>query len=202
MISAAQISRCGKMVRKMMAVSAITLVLMLVFWGVFLASEIRVFFTLGVVSLTVSFHFSIRLVIGGLIDYNLKNRVDYTKGWFREKGFEKGLYKTLRVKKWKNRMPTANEDYFSVKKHSLEEIVMAGCQAEIVHELCAAAGFLSVLFAIPFGDWWVFFITAAVGAVYDMVFVIIQRCNRPRLMKALEREKRVQMTNSKENQND
>ena len=190
------------MVRKMMAVSAITLVLMFVFWGIFLANEVRIFFTLGIVSLTICFHFSVRLVIGGVIDYFFKNRVDYTKKRYQPKGFEKGLYKTLRVKKWKNRMPTANEDYFSVKKHSLEEIVMAGCQAEIVHELCAAAGFLSVLFAIPFGDWWVFFITAAVGAVYDMVFVIIQRYNRPRLMKALEREKRVQMTNSKENQND
>lgn len=186
------------MLRKMMAVSIVTLILMFLFWGVFLASEVRIFYTLGIVALTVCFHFSIRLVIGGLIDYKLKNNVDYTLDWFEQKSFEKPLYKTLRVKNWKDNLPTANEDYFSLKNHSLEEIIMAGCQAEIVHELCAVSGFLTLFFAIPFGDLWVFLITAVVGAAYDLLFVIIQRFNRPRLMKAFKMEMRLKMTNNKE----
>ncbi|MCH5204207.1 MAG: hypothetical protein J1F03_05620 [Oscillospiraceae bacterium] len=190
------------MFKKMMAVSIVSLVMMFVSWGIFLASEVRIFFTLGIIAVTVCFHFSIRLVIGGIIDYTMKNQVDYTKPWFEHRSFENGLYKTLRVKKWKDRMPTANEEYFSLKEHSLEEIIMAGCQAEIVHELCAVAGFLTLFFAIPFGDMWLFLLTAAAGAVYDMIFVIIQRYNRPRLMKAFKREMCAKTTKNKENDND
>lgn len=175
------------MVKKMIAVSAVTLALMFVFWGIFLTNRKPLFFTLGIISLTISFHFSIRLVIAGLIDYKLKNRVDYTKKWFEPREFEQKLYKALRVKKWKDIMPTADENNFSLKKHTFEEILMAGCQAEIVHEACAVSGFLTMFFAIPFGYWWVFLITSIGGALFDMVFVVIQRFNRPRLMKIVER---------------
>lgn len=175
------------MVKKMIAVSAVTLALMFVFWGIFLTNRKPLFFTLGIIALTICFHFTIRLVIAGLIDYKLKNRVDYTKKWFEPREFEQKLYKALRVKKWKDIMPTADENNFSLKKHTFEEILMAGCQAEIVHEACAVSGFLTMFFAIPFGYWWVFLITSIGGALFDMVFVVIQRFNRPRLMKIVER---------------
>ena len=175
------------MVRKMMVVSAITLVLMMVFWGIFISSEKRVFYILGIISLTVCYQFCERLVIGGLIDYNMKNRFDHNKEWFSEKSFEKNLYKKLRVKKWKDNFPTADEELFSLKTHTAEEIIMAGCQSEIVHWLCAAAGFLTLFLIIPFGEWYIFLIISVFAAVYDLAFVITHRYNRPRLLKTLKR---------------
>lgn len=189
------------MVKRMMTVSGISLVLMAVFWGIFILGGKRLFYTLGIISLTVCYHFSVRLVIGGLIDYNMKNQVDYTKKWFSEKEFEKNFYRKLHVKKWKDNLPTADEELFSLKTHTIEEIIMAGCQAEIVHWFCAAAGFLTMFLAIPFGDWYIFLITSVLAAAYDMLFVIIQRYNRPRLMKTLGMEKRLTEI-KKENKND
>ena len=175
------------MIKKMMAASGVTLALMMIFWGIFISNEKRIFYILGIVSLTLCYQFCARLVIGGLIDYNMKNRFDHNKKWFSEKGFEKNFYKKLRVKKWKDNFPTADEELFSLKSHTVKEIIIAGCQSEMVHWLCAAAGFLTLFLIIPFGEWYIFLIISVFAAVYDMAFVIIHRYNRPRLLKTLKR---------------
>ena len=176
------------MIKKMFAVSGVSLVLFFAFWGIFLGTKKPVYFTLGIVAMTVCYHFTVRLVIGGLFEFFLKNDVDYTRKWFEPREFEKNMYKKLKVKKWKKILPTADEDLFSLEKKTPEEVVMAGCQAEIVHECCAAAGLLSMFLAIPFGYFWVFFGTSVAAALCDLAFVAIQRFNRPRLLKYIERK--------------
>lgn len=176
------------MIKKMFAVSGVSLVLFFAFWGIFLGTKKPVYFTLGIVAMTVCYHFTVRLVIGGLFEFFLKNDVDYTRKWFEPREFEENLYKKLKVKKWKKILPTADEDLFSLEKRTPEQVVMAGCQAEIVHECCAAAGLLSMFLAIPFGYFWVFFGTSVAAALCDLAFVAIQRYNRPRLLKYIERK--------------
>ena len=176
------------MVKKMFAVSGVSLAMFFAFWGVFLGTKSSIFFTLGIVAMTICYHFTIRLVIGGLFDYFLKNDVNYKREWFSERGFEKKLYKTLRVKKWKDYLPAADEDLFSLEKRTPVQVIKAGCQAEIVHECCAAAGLFSMFLAIPFGYFWVFFATSVAAALSDFLFVAIQRYNRPRLLKLIERK--------------
>lgn len=176
------------MIKKMFAVSGVSLVLFFAFWGIFLGTKKPVYFTLGIVAMTVCYHFTVRLVIGGLFEFFLKNDVDYTRKWFEPREFEENLYKKLKVKKWKKILPTADEDLFSLEKRTPEQVVMAGCQAEIVHECCAAAGLLSMFLAIPFGYFWVFFGTSVAAALCDLAFVAIQRFNRPRLLKYIERK--------------
>lgn len=176
------------MTKKMFEVSGVSLVMFFAFWGIFLGTKKPVFFTLGIVAMTVCYHFTVRLVIGGLFDYFLKNDVNYRRKWFAPRDFEEKLYKKLRVKKWKNYMPTADEDLFSLEKRSPVQVVKAGCQAEIVHECCAAAGLLSMFLAFPFGYFWVFFGTSVAAALGDLAFVAIQRYNRPRLLKYIERK--------------
>lgn len=176
------------MVKKMFAVSGVSLVLFFAFWGIFLGTKKPVYFALGIVAMTVCYHFTIRLVIGGLFDFFLKNDVDYTRKWFAPRDFEENLYKKLKVKKWKNFMPTADEDLFSLEKKTPVQVIKAGCQAEIVHECCAAAGLLSMFLAFPFGYFWVFFGTSFAAALCDLAFVAIQRYNRPRLLKYIERK--------------
>ena len=158
------------------------------FWGIFLGTKTPVFFTLGIVAMTICYHFTVRLVIGGLFEFFLKNDVNYRRKWFEPRDFEENLYKKLRVKKWKNFLPTADEDLFSLEKRTPVQVVKAGCQAELVHECCAAAGLLSMFLAIPFGYFWVFFATSIVAALCDLAFVTIQRFNRPRLLKYIERK--------------
>lgn len=146
--------------------------------------------TIAISAGTTAYHFVMRLLIGTIVNAALNNRVDYTRGWFAPKAFEQKLYKLLNVKKWKANMPTYSPETFSVENHTLEEIVGATCQAELVHEIIIVLSFLPIATIPWFGVPLVFILTSVFAALFDLIFVIMQRFNRPRLVKLLERQKR------------
>lgn len=180
--------------RFMYTVSAASLALMFIFSGIYRATDWGIFATLGITSMTICYHFTIRLVIGNIVDAIMRNEADWRKPWFRERKFEKKLYKKLKVKRWKDRMPTVDKNAFALEKNPIERVIGATCQAEIVHELDVLASLAAILFAIPFGDLWVFLITSILGAAADMIFVIMQRYNRPRLIKYAAAKRRREVT--------
>lgn len=139
----------------------------------------------GITFGTFCYHFTMRLLVGFTVDRILQNRADYNRNWYRLRPFEVRLYRALKVKKWKHRMPTYDPSSFDPKLHSWEQIAQAMCQAEIVHEIIILLSFLPLLAAIPFGSFWVFLITSLLAACYDLCFVILQRFNRPRIIKLL-----------------
>ena len=136
---------------------------------------------------TTCYHFSMRLLVGFLVP---KCIPQHNPGnfFFRLYAFEPKLYSLLRVKKWKSNMPTYAPATFDPKLHSWEEIAQALCQAEIIHEVIAVLSFLPLLAAIPFGALGVFVITSVISALYDLSFVIMQRYNRPRILKLIKKE--------------
>ncbi len=138
-----------------------------------------------------AYHFVMRLIVGLSVNAILKNKIDCDHWWFRQKHFEIGLYSFLKVKKWKKYMPTFSRDTFDIKKHSLEEIVQATCQSEIIHEIIILLSFLPILLSIFYGVIAVFLCTSIIAAVFDSLFVIMQRFNRPRLLKLIERKNEV-----------
>ena len=135
---------------------------------------------------TFFYHFAMRLLVGHVLNAAMKNKADYTRAWYQLRPFEIGLYKALKVKKWKRSMPSYDPSLFDPKLHSWDEIAQAMCQAEIVHESIVVLSFLPLLAAIPFGTFGVFLITSLLAALYDLLFVIMQRFNRPRVLKCLQ----------------
>lgn len=148
-----------------------------------------IFFSTVITFGTMLYHFAMRLAVGSLIDAKYHNRMNHTKKWFEEKPFERGLYKLLQVKKWKKYLPTYNPQDFDIKRHSAVEIVQTGCQAEVVHEIIMALSFVPVLFSGRFGSLEVFLITSCAAFLFDSIFVIIQRYNRPRLLRLMKKDK-------------
>ncbi len=177
--------------KTMYLISAMSLVFMFTFFGLFVRNREDACFVLGITFMTISYHLIIRLVIGVLVDAVCDNHIDSSRGWFEDSDAERAFYRLIRVHKWKKKLPTFDEGLFSLKKHSLEDIIGASCQAEIVHELNIAASLLAILFAIPFGSLWVFALTSIAGALFDLVFVIIQRYNRPRLIRTAEKRRMI-----------
>lgn len=177
--------------KNMYLISAASLVFMFTFFGLFIQNHNDVCYAMGITFMTVAYHFIIRLVIGTCIDAACDNKIDSSKSWFEDSDAERAFYKLIGVRKWKKKLPTYDETAFSIKKRSLEDIIGASCQAEVVHEINILASLAAVLFAIPFGSVWVFILTSVGGALFDLVFVIIQRYNRPRLMRAAERQRRI-----------
>ena len=140
------------------------------------------------ISLGITFyHFSMRLAVGSLLDQKLRNEVDYHCAWFQERSFEPKLYAFAHVRIWKKHMPTFEADLFDLRTKNLESIVKATCQAEIVHEIIIVLSHLPILLGFAIGTWKVLIGTSVLAALIDLLFVMIQRYNRPRLVLLMER---------------
>ena len=133
------------------------------------------------------YHFAMRLAVGAVANRIMKSKANHNSLWFCEKRFEKHLYNLFRVRKWKKYIPTYNPDAFDINQKTVKEIVGATCQAEIVHEVIMALSLLPIA-AIPFlGGAVTIFITSILSMLIDFVFVILQRFNRPKLLRVMER---------------
>ena len=85
--------------------------------------------------------------------------------------------------------PTYDRTLFDPQIHTWEKIAQAMCQAELVHEKIALLSFLPITAGIWFGAYPVFVVTSVLAAGCDMLFVMMQRYNRQRIMTLLKREK-------------
>lgn len=138
--------------------------------------------------LTVFYHFAMRLVVGKAVTFIYKNRefrVD-TIG-FRIRSYEPRLYQVLHVKQWKTKVITASPDQFDLRKISPEELLHSVLQAELVHRVIMVLSFLPLLLIIPYGVPLVFILTSVLASLFDLIFVMIQRYNRPRVIRLAER---------------
>ena len=171
----------------MISLTVISLVILVTSCVTYALTDIPSLFSVAITFGTIFYHLAVRLAIGGLIDAKYHNHIDYTKKWFQERSFEKKLYQALKVKKWKKWLPTFNPKDFDLKNRSLEEIIQVSCQAEIVHEVIMPFSFVPILFSVWFGSLGVFIITSCAAFLFDSIFVIMQRFNRPRLMRLLRR---------------
>ena len=130
----------------------------------------------AITSGTTCYHFTMRLLVGTLMP-----PVRGTARWFRPWKWEAPLYRFLRVKYWKKHLPTYDPRQLSLRDYSAEKIVRNMCGAEVIHEVIMVCSFLPLLMVPLFGEFWVFFITSLLSALFDSLFVIAQRYNRPRM---------------------
>ena len=175
------------MKKNMISVTLISLIGLLISGVIYYFTTNRVFFSVAITFGTILYHFSVRLAVGLLIDAKYHNQMDYTKKWFAEKAFERKLYKLIQVKKWKKWLPTFNPQDFDIKSHSIEDIVQVTCQSEVVHEVNMILSFIPVVFSIWVGSLGVFLLTSFAAFLLDSIFVIMQRYNRPRLIRLIRK---------------
>jgi len=175
------------MKKKMIVISLLFLAALLAFGISYYFVRIDVLLTLAITFGTCFYHFAMRLVVGLIIDVICRNKINYDRRWFAERRFEPKLYKFLRVKKWKKYLPTFNPEDYDLRKRSVEEIIRTTCRSEIVHEVNMILSFVPVIFTIWFGALAAFLITSSVAFLFDGIFVIMQRFNRPRLRRLLNR---------------
>ena len=137
---------------------------------------------------TTAYHFCMRLLVGYSVLKITRYSFDYRSRWFSQKKWEASVYRFLRLKNWKHSMPTYDPSSFSLKEHTPEQVIRNMCGAEIVHEIIIVFSFLPISFSLLFGEFPVFLITSLLAALYDSVFVIMQRYNRPRLVRILNKQ--------------
>jgi len=134
---------------------------------------------------TTFYHFAMRLLAGWIVPRFFRDGVLYQSRWFRPLSFEPALHAALKVKKWKDRMPTYDPASFSLKDNTLAQIVCTSCVSEAVHDVIVLFSFLPIFFSCLWGALPVFLITSVLAALFDCCFILMQRYNRPRLQKLL-----------------
>ena len=137
---------------------------------------------------TTAYHFVMRLLVGHTVLWLTHYAFDYRNRWFSPRKWEAVFYRFLRVKYWKYCIPTYDPSAFSLKQHTLQQVIRNMCGAEIVHEVIIVLSFVPISFSFLFGEFPVFLITSILAALYDSIFVIVQRYNRPRLIRILNKQ--------------
>ena len=146
----------------------------------------------GVVTFTIMYHFWVRIILGN-VSKLFRKHIHYDQWWFKEHRFEKPLYKLLRVKKWKDKAFTYNPGDFDLKEKSLDSIANIMAKSEVDHWINEAISVSTMFFSFIWPKLTLAFIISAIAAmIFDSQFIIIQRYNRPRILKALERKNKSQ----------
>lgn len=141
----------------------------------------------GITAFTITYHFWVRIILGN-VSKLFRKHINYKQWWFKERKFEKGLYKFLKVKDWKGKALTYNPEQFDLKENSLEKIVNTMTKSEVDHWINEIISITTMFFGLIWGKTWIFVLTAIAAMIFDGQFIVIQRYNRPRIVKILEKE--------------
>lgn len=162
---------------------AVSFILCTVFTLLLCVFKKGIFLSFAVTFAVIAYHFGVRLLVGHLYNKFMNNQTDIFQSRYQTRQWENKLYQILKVKKWKDKMPTYDNELFSPKYHTYEEIAMAMCQSEMVHKTNVILSLVPILATFWFGSLAVFLITSVCAALFDTVFVVIQRYNRPRIIR-------------------
>ena len=136
---------------------------------------------------TTAYHFLMRLAVGYIVPRLTNYDFDYRCRWFQSRKWEPVFYKKLNIRHWKKTLPTYAPELYSLNGNTLHRIIQNMCGAELVHEIIMVLSFLPLLTVPVFGAFPVFFVTSLLAALFDSIFVMAQRYNRPRLVRIYEK---------------
>lgn len=173
----------------MYSVIAITLMLSIICFTLYYCDIYKygVVLWTGITAFTIMYHFWVRIIMGNVTKL-FKKYINYKQWLFKERKFEKSIYKKIKVKEWKKNALTYNPETFSLKKNSLEEIANTMAKSEIDHWINEIISISTISFSLIWGQFWLFFITAIFAMLFDSQFIIMQRYNRPRVIKLMEKK--------------
>ena len=140
----------------------------------------------GITAFTITYHFWGRIILGN-VSKLFRKHINYKQWWFKERKFEKKLYEVLKVKKWKGKALTYNPEQFDLKENSLEQILNTMTKSEVDHWINEAISISTMFFGLIWGETWIFVLTAIAAMIFDGQFIVIQRYNRPRVIKIIEK---------------
>ncbi len=127
-------------------------------------------------------------ISGPLVYCFFDKRINPDSFWFKEKEFEKNLYKKLRVRHWKRFAFSYDKRQFSL--NSPEKTVINMCHNELVHEFSASLSLFTIVFMFFGGNAVFWCLSSVMFAFVHIAFLIIQRYNRPRVLKTLQHYKK------------
>ena len=142
---------------------------------------------IGIVSFMILYHFGLRLLMGVFTKHM---GINYTHPFFKQRSFEKKLYKFLRVREWRDKVLTFEPDEFLMSKRTLLQIANTMSKAETDHWINEIISITAIFFFLIWGMFPIFLITSVAAMLFDAQFIVLQRFQRPKVVRLIEAEKR------------
>ena len=140
----------------------------------------------GVTAFTIVYHFEGRLIMG---EWTKKWNIRYDHPFFRERKFERRLYKLLRVRDWRGKVLTYDPSMFDVKTRTYSAIAYSMSKAETDHWINELISLSTLIFGLIWGEMWIFALTCVVAMLFDAQFILVQRYNRPTVVRLINKTK-------------
>ncbi len=148
----------------------------------------------GIVSFMILYHFGLRILFGKITD---KFNINYSHPWYKTRKFEKHLYKLLKVRKWKDKVLTFEPDKYDFQNRTLEQLATTMSKSELDHWINEIVSLFSILFTFLWGCAPAFVITAVLAMLFDAQFIVVQRYNRPIVLRLMSTKERIKRTKEK-----
>ncbi len=146
----------------------------------------------GIVSFMILYHFGLRILFG---EITKRIKIDYNHPFYRQKSFEKKLYKLLYVRKWKDKVLTFEPEMYDFKNRTLPQLATTMAKSELDHWINEIISVGSIFFSLIWGVFPVFLITALAAMIFDAQFIVVQRYNRPIVLRLMARKEKQQFSN-------
>ena len=155
-------------------------------------------YVIETVLLLLFFLITINIIIPWLVRFLVPKRLFDENIWlFKERSFESSFYRKIKVNKWKGKLPDAEKlirfqrSYLpqNIDKAYINRFITECCIAELGHLAVGISGFFSLLFPVFFPQnlqlrvGIIFFVMSVIDLFAQSLFIIIQRYNRPRLIR-------------------
>ena len=173
----------------MYSVIALTVVLSAVCFALYYSgsSESSAILWTGIVAFMILYHFGLRIYMGNVTK---KWGITYNHPWFRQRSFEKKLYKLLRVRKWKDKVLTFEPEMYDFEKRTLDQLATTMAKSETDHWINEIISVISIFFVFIWGCPAAFIISAVLAMIFDAQFIVVQRYNRPIVLRLAKRKNR------------
>lgn len=140
---------------------------------------------IGIVSFMILFHFGGRIFMG---EMTKKLKINYNHPFYKQRKFEKKLYKILRVRKWKDKVLTFEPEMYDFQNRTLPQLATTMAKSELDHWINEIISIISIFFTLIWGCFPAFFISAVLAMIFDAQFIIVQRYNRPIVLRLMQRK--------------
>lgn len=136
----------------------------------------------GIVSFMILYHFGLRILMGEITKLF---KINYSHPWFKRRFFEPALYRLLHVRKWKDKVLTFDPESFDFQNRTLHQLATTMAKSELDHWINELISVTSILFCALWGYPYLFAGTAVLAMLFDAQFIVVQRYNRPIVLKLM-----------------
>ena len=173
----------------MYSVIALTVLLSAVCFFIYYSKtfENEIILWVGIVSFMILYHFGLRILMGNVTKFFGVSR---EMSIFRQRSFEKKIFKLLRIREWKDKVLTFDPASFDFKNRTLSQLADTMARSELDHWINEIISVVSIFFFLIWGCFPAFFITAVAAMIFDAQFILVQRYNRPIVLRLMERREK------------